>query len=183
MNSTNYPSSRHRSRLSGLPESQVEALTRNLEKSYYEYDEAGRPVPKTAAGALYTAAAYLQSTKPPAGDPNAELHRQQIKALAMAAKALNQGQVAPVQNTTRGVVITPQSDNHTRHHRHSRERKRSRDRRSRSRSRRSRSSDSYSDREPEQNGAKCFTRSVREARMPKGFKLTSEQPKYNGKQE
>ena len=105
MNSTTYPGSRHRSRLSGLPESQVEALTRNLETSYYTHDEAGRPVPKTAAGALYTAAAYLHSTKPPAGDPNAELHRQQIKALAMAAKALNQGQIALVQNTTRGVVM------------------------------------------------------------------------------
>ena len=81
------------------------------------------------------------------------------------------------------MVITPQSDNHTHRRRHSRDRKRSRDRRSRSRSRRSRSNDSYSDQEPEQNGAKCFTRSVRETRMPKGFKLTSEQPKYNGKQE
>ena len=89
MNSTTYPGSKHRSRLSGLPESQVEALTRNLDTSYYTHDETGRPVPKTAAGALYTAAAYLQATKPPAGDPNAELHRQQIKSLAMAAKALN----------------------------------------------------------------------------------------------
>ena len=75
MNSTTYPGSKHRSRLSGLPESQVEALTRNLGTSYYTHDEAGRPVPKTAAGALYTAAAYLQVTKPSAGDPNAELHR------------------------------------------------------------------------------------------------------------
>ena len=33
INSTNYPSSRHRSRLSRLPESQVEALTRNLERT------------------------------------------------------------------------------------------------------------------------------------------------------
>ena len=100
MNSTTNMGSKHRSRLSGLPKSQVEALTRNLGTSYYTHDEAGRPVPKTAAGALYTAAAYLQATKSPAGDPNAELHRQQIKSLAMAAKALNQGQVAPVQNAT-----------------------------------------------------------------------------------
>ena len=68
MNSTTYPGSKHRSRLSGLPESQVEALTRNLGTSYYTHDETGRPVPKTAAGALYTTAAYLQATKPPAGD-------------------------------------------------------------------------------------------------------------------
>ena len=76
MNSTTYPGSRHRSRLSALRESQVEARTHNLGKSYYTHDEAGRPVPTTAAGALYTATAYLQATKPPAGDPNAELHRQ-----------------------------------------------------------------------------------------------------------
>ena len=110
MNSTTNMGSKHRSTLSGLPESQVEALTRNLGTSYYTHDEAGRPVPKTAAGALYTATTYLQATKPPAGDPNVELHHQQIKSLAMAAKALNQGHVALVQNTSRGVVITPQSD-------------------------------------------------------------------------
>ena len=39
----------------------------------------------------------------------------------------------------------------------------------------------HTDREPEQNGAKCFTRSVRETRMPKGCKLISKQPKYTGK--
>ena len=91
MNSTTNLGSKHRSRLSGLPESQVEALTRNLGVSYYTHDEVGRPIPKTAAGALYTFAGYLQATKPPAGDPNTELHRQQIKSLTMAAKALNQG--------------------------------------------------------------------------------------------
>ena len=75
MNSTTYPGSKHRSRLSGLPESHVEALTHNHGTSYYTHDETGRPVPKTAAGALYIAVAYLQTTKPPAGDPNAELYR------------------------------------------------------------------------------------------------------------
>ena len=101
----------------------------------------------------------------------------------MAAKALNQRHVAPIQNTTHGVVITPQSDDRGNRSCRSSDRKRSRDCRSRSRSYTSRRSDSYSDREPEQNGAKCFTRRVRETRMPKGFKLTSEQPKYTGKQE
>ena len=123
MNSTTNLGSKHRSRLSGLPESQVEALTRNLGTSYYPHDEAGRPVPKTVVSALYTAVAYLQATKPPMGDPNAELHRQQIKALAMAAKALNQVQVAPVQNANR-VVITTQSDDRRNRSRCSSDRKR-----------------------------------------------------------
>ena len=74
MNSTTNLGSKHRSRLSGLPEDQVEALTLNLGASYYTYDEASRPVPKTTTGAIYTAVAYLQATKPSAGDPNAELH-------------------------------------------------------------------------------------------------------------
>ena len=56
MNSTTNMGSKHCSRLSGLQESQVEALTRNLETLYYTHDEAGRPVPETVAGALYTAA-------------------------------------------------------------------------------------------------------------------------------
>ena len=52
MNSTTNMGSKHRSRLSRLPESQVEALSRNVGTSYYTHDETGRPVPKTAAGAL-----------------------------------------------------------------------------------------------------------------------------------
>ena len=91
MSSTVNLSRKHQSRLSHLPEDQVEALTRNLGTSYYTYDEAGIPVPKTATGAIYTAAAYLQATKPLADDPNAQLHRQHIKSLALAAKASNQG--------------------------------------------------------------------------------------------
>ena len=37
--------------------------------------------------------------------------------------------------------------------------------------------------EDESCGAKCFIRRIRESRMPTGFKLTSETPKYDGLQE
>ena len=37
--------------------------------------------------------------------------------------------------------------------------------------------------EDEPCGAKCFIRRIRESRMPAGFKLTSETPKYDGLQE
>ena len=37
--------------------------------------------------------------------------------------------------------------------------------------------------EDEPCGAKCFIRRIRESRMPTGFKLTSETPKYDGLQE
>ena len=148
------------------------------------FDEEGVPVPKTAAGALFTAAAYLEAIKPPANDPNAKLHRQQIKSLALAAKAIHQISKTPGGSRDRAIVNPRREEhNHSGRRHHSKERSGSRRRRSRSRSRRSYSSDSYSDQEPEPCGALCFTRRVRETRMPKGFKLTSEHPKYTGRQE
>ena len=148
------------------------------------YDEEGVPVPKSVVGALFTAAAYLEAIKPPADDPNAKLHRQQIKSLALAAKAIRQIPKTPGGSRDRAIVDTRREEhNRSGHRHHSKERSGSRRRRSRSRSRRSYSSDSYSDREPEPHGALCFTRRVRETRMPKGFKLTSKQPKYTGRQE
>ena len=140
------------------------------------YDEEGVPVPKTAAGALFTAAAaYLEAIKPPADNPNAKLHRQQIKSLALAAKAIRQIPTAPGGSRDHAIVDTRREEhNRSGRRHHSNERSSSRRRRSRSRSRISYSSDLYSDREPEPHGALCFTRRVRETRMPKGFKLTSE---------
>ena len=71
------------------------------------YDEEGLPVPKTAAGALYTAAAYLEAIKPPADDPNAKLHCQQIKSLALAAKAIRQVPRTPGGSRDRALVDAP----------------------------------------------------------------------------
>ena len=105
MSSTAQLGSKHRSRLSHLQEDQVQALTRNLGTSHLTYGEGGMLVHKTVAGALYTAAAYLQATKAPADDPNAKLHRRQIKSLALAAKALNQGQATPGRSRDH-VIIT-----------------------------------------------------------------------------
>ena len=45
------------------------------------------------------------------------------------------------------------------------------------------SEDSDSVEEFEPCGALCFSRRIREARMPKGFRLTSKTPKYDGLQE
>ena len=182
LSSTGRADTRPRSRLSHLSPGEKAALTRNLGNSFMTYDEEGLPVPKTAAGALYTAAAYLEAIKPLADDPNAKLHRQQIKSLALAAKAIRQVPRNPGGSRDRALVDAPREEhNHSGRRHHSKERSGSRRRRSRSRSRRSYSSDSYSDREPEPHGALCFTRRVRETRMPKGFKLTSEQPKYTGR--
>ena len=156
-----------RSRLSHLSPGEKAALTRNLGNSFMTYDEEGLPVSKTAVGALYTAAAYLEAIKPPADDPNAKLHRQHIKSLTLAAKAIRQVPRTPGGSRDRALVDAPREEhNHSGHRHHSKERSGSRRRRSRSRSRKSYSSDSYSDREPEPHGALCFTRRVRETRMP-----------------
>ena len=51
------------------------------------------------------------------------------------------------------------------------------------RSTRSPSSDSHSDEEWEPVGSLCFTRRIRESKMPKRFRLTSETPKFDDSQE
>ena len=104
MSSTGRIDARPRSRLSRLAEDEREALTRNLGHSFMTFDEEGVPVAKTAAGALFTAAAYLEAIKPPADDPNAKLHRQQIKSLALAAKAIHQISKTPEGSRDRAIV-------------------------------------------------------------------------------
>jgi hypothetical protein len=41
----------------------------------------------------------------------------------------------------------------------------------------------YSEDEAEPCGARCFSRNIREAKMPRGFKLPNDLPKYDGQQE
>jgi hypothetical protein len=41
----------------------------------------------------------------------------------------------------------------------------------------------YSQDEAEPCGARCFSRNIREAKMPRGFKLPNDVPKYDGQQE
>ena len=53
------------------------------------HDDKGIPVPKTAASALFSVGAYLKAMQPPADGPNAALHRQQLKSLALAVKAIH----------------------------------------------------------------------------------------------
>ena len=45
-------------------------------------------MPKTAPAALMSIGTYLQLTQPPEGDPRANVHRQQMKALKLAEDAL-----------------------------------------------------------------------------------------------
>ena len=172
LSSTGRASPRGRSRLAHLPEDERAAITRNLGLSFMTHDDEGIPVPKTAAGALLSVGAYLKATQPPADDPNATLHRQQLKSLALAVQAIHPDAKTPGGSRDRNIVSSRQAaHDRSGRSRHSEETRKGtrRHRSSRSRSRRSSCSDSYSDREPEPCGALCFTRRIRETRMPKGF--------------
>ena len=76
--------------------------TRNLESPYVTEDTEGIPVPKTTSAALMSIGTYLQLTQPPEGDPRANVHRQQIKALKLAEEALLNLGVADKQIETPG---------------------------------------------------------------------------------
>ena len=62
--------------------------THNLESSYITEDAEGIPVPKTASAALMSIGTYLQLTQPPEGDPRANVHKQQMRALKLVEDAL-----------------------------------------------------------------------------------------------
>ena len=64
------------------------AATRNLESSYLTEDAEGIPVPRTTSAALMSIGTYLQLTQPPEGDPRANVHRQQVRALKLTEEAL-----------------------------------------------------------------------------------------------
>ena len=64
------------------------AATRNLESSYLTEDTEGIPVPRTTSTALMSIGTYLQLTQPLEGDPRANVHKQQMRALKLAEDAL-----------------------------------------------------------------------------------------------
>ena len=79
---------RHRSRLHRMRDEDRMAATRNLESSYLTEDAEAISVSKTASAALMSIGTYLQLTQPPEGDPRANVHRQQMKALKLVEDAL-----------------------------------------------------------------------------------------------
>jgi hypothetical protein len=107
---------RSRSRLAHLTASERAALTRDLDVSFMTHDEDGIPIPKTAQGALMSVATYLKATQPPDSDPNAALHRQQIKSLHMAGGALATVEEHPGGSRTRREA-TPRREVQTRENR------------------------------------------------------------------
>ena len=123
LSSTGQAAPRQRSRLAGLPEHERAGITRNL--SFMTEDADGIPVPKTAEGVLISVGAYLKAMQPPADDPNAALHRQQLKSLALAAKAIRPDANTPGGSRDRNIVSSRQaSRDRSGRSRHSEETKR-----------------------------------------------------------
>ena len=165
----------NRSRFINLGDADLAAVTRTLNPAFVAVDAEGVPIPTEPAGALMTLGTYLRTIEPPAGDPKRDQHLQLYKQLAIAAQAIQQPQATPRRDTDR--------DRRSRSPRGRSSRKSSRRHRSsRSHSRRSYSSSSDSEAEIGPCGALCFTRRIREARMPKKFSLATT-PKFNCKQE
>ena len=63
-------------------------FTCNLKSSYLIEDAEGISVPKKPLAALMSIGTYLQLTQPPEGDPRANVHKQQMRALKLAEDAL-----------------------------------------------------------------------------------------------
>src|SRR5664279_3805935 len=162
-------------------------------------DAAGNMMPKTPAAAILAATTYLRTTQPPEDDPRAEVHRQTIIGPGMAGAALQPVAAPNVVAATaqRQPARSPRRRDDSPRHRGGprrepqpqadRDRSEPRDARNtiaqskfnRSRARREARESSYSDEENEDCGAPCFSREIRESRIPKNFKFTSETPKYD----
>ena len=181
---------RHRARMPRVPEADRVHLTRNLESSFMTEDTDGIPVPKTPASALMALETYLRLTQPPEGSAHARLHRQQIQSIREVEEALAKSAPAERVHENRGRrdreladpapirLRQPQPGEDARNV--VTQRKVDRNRRMRAAGAHANYDD---DDDFEPHGAACFSFNIRDTKMPKGFKLTAETPKYDGKQD
>jgi hypothetical protein len=178
---------RNRARVPQMTEAERARLTRNLDSSFASEDENGIPIPKTPGAALMGLNTYLRLTQPPGEGERALLHKQQIsncRALENILEKLgpinlteeNQGRHVsepataarphrqPLVGEDLRNVITQRTVDRARAHRAS-------------------DSANQDDRDFEPCGAACFSFNIRDTRMPKGFKLATGTPKYDGTQD
>ena len=160
------------------------AATRNLESSYLTEDAEGIPVPRTASAALMSIGTYLQLTQPPEGDPRANVHRQQMRALKLVEDALcntgtpeKQIEIPTRREREREQIVRTEPP--ARRHQEEGDMRNFITQRQVDRNRSNRASSSqdlghHSNGDFESGGASCFTWNIRNTRMPKGFKLTAE---------
>ena len=163
-------------------------FTRNLESSYMTEDAEGIPAPKTASAALMSIGTYLQLTQPPEGDPRANVHKQQMRALKLVEDALCNTGTPEKQLETLGRhdrERVTHIDPPARHHQEGTDvrnyiTQKQIDHNRSNRASSSQDFDHHSNNNYEPGGASCFTLNIRNTRMPKGFKLTAEIVKFDG---
>ena len=178
---------RHRARMPRVHEADRVHLTRNLESSFLE-DEDGIPIPRTPASALMGVETYLRVMQPPEGSANARVHRQQIQALRQVEEALTRGEPVEGMYEERGRrdrEVAPAADREPIRLRQLQPGEDGRNvvtQRRIDRARRLREAGLLDDEDHEPRGAPCFSINIRNTKMPKGFKLTAETQKYDGKQ-
>ena len=178
----NQGARRNRARVPLLTDADRTRVTRNLESSFVTEDDNGIPVPKTANAALISVETYLRLTQPPEGDARSLLHRQQIASIraieeALAAKAPSNQAREPTTSEVPAAQRQPIKDLRdvlT---------QKTVDRNRKERSAGAANMDDHADGDFEPCGAACFSFTIRDTHMPKGFKLTAGTPKYDGKQD
>src|SRR5215216_5552900 len=190
-----YLAKKRQSRMAHLTEQESIEAVKVLDFGSIIVDTRGNVVPRTPQAAVTAATMYLLNNQPPARDPRTAMHRSTIAGLGLIEATLDK---EPVPDPKKGKALAkryPSSSSSDDSHdlsRRRRSRRHDRDYDARdeltqrkidkSRARRARSTDSEEE-DGELYGARCFSRSIRQKRMPKGFKLPSENPKFDGPQD
>jgi hypothetical protein len=193
-NSSESSMERHRD-----PKHSRRTTARIVEESYMKSPSANPPgeeeefVQETPEAALVAAQAYLLTMQPKPGDPREHMHQAAIRSLGLVEDKLR-GNLPEKKSTHRREkqkeeVKRKSSQNETSESSEDEKRqKRKEDARNIIAQARVNNScyawreENYEDNEKEM-GALCFTRRVRKMRVPKGFKLSHDQEKYDGSQE
>jgi hypothetical protein len=150
-------------------------------------------VHETPEAALIAAQAYLLTTRPKPGDPREDMHQAAMRSLGIledeimgkGAKAMPTSQKEKQREEYKHKAMQSESSESSEEESRQRRKEDARNIIALARVNKSRHAwreENHEDDEKEM-GASCFTRRVRKTRVPKGFKLSHDQQKYDGSQE
>jgi hypothetical protein len=159
-------------------------------ESAHPSDEEEDFVQETPEAALVAAQTYLLTTQPKPGDPWEHMHQAAIRSLGLVEDRLRKHLLEEKvtyhkEKQKEGLMRQPLQNETSESLGDERHRKRREDARSIiaqarvNKARHAWKEENYEDDEKEM-GALCFTRRVRRTRVPKGFKLSHDQEKYDG---
>jgi hypothetical protein len=150
-------------------------------------------IQKTPEATLVAAQAYLLATRPEPGDPREDMHRAAIRSLGIVEGKIREQGPETKSTSCKGnqkekFRYNFKDNEYSESSEEKKQQKRKEDARSIiaqarvNKSRHAWREENYED-DDKDMGALCFTRRVRKTRVPKGFKLPHDQPKYDGSQE